>query len=199
MEHRIITISRQYGSGARLIGARLAEKLEIPFYDKEIIAYAAKESDVSSDFLVQAERGGGSLFRDFFIGASPELTMGDKAYLAQFSAIRMLAEKGPCVMVGRGAGAALDGIVPLLNVFIYADLEQRKRRAVEEYGDAPSKIESCIVAIDKKRASYFKFYTGLDGREMTNYNICVDSGFTGIDGAVTMIETAYLSKNSEPS
>lgn len=196
MKQWIIAISRQYASGGRLIGEKLAEKLGMPFYDKELIARAAKESGISGDFLERAEREGGSLFRNFSESASPELMISDKAYLAQVTAIRAIADQGSCIMVGRAAGAALEGIVPVLNVFVYADLDVRMRRAVEEYGDDPHKIKAHIDVIDKKRASYFKFYTGIDGRKIGQYNLCIDSGFTGIDGAVEVIATAYsLKKN----
>lgn len=191
MQSRIITISRQYGSGGRQIGERLAKRLGIPFYDKEIIDLAAKQSGIAEDFFVLPEQRE-YLLRDFSVGASMEPSLGDKVYLAQAAVLRALAEKGPCVIVGRGAGGVLNGAVPLLNVFLYADLETRKQRAVEEYGDSAHRIEERIAAIDKKRAAYFKFYTGVNGGQMEHYDLCIDSGFTGIENAVTLLETAYL-------
>ncbi|MEG1560615.1 MAG: cytidylate kinase-like family protein [Clostridia bacterium] len=194
MEHGIITISRQYGSGGRLIGEKLAERLHIPFYDKEIIELSAKQSDVSGNFFSQPEKSGNYILRDFFSGIPLEMPISDKIYLAQYAVISALAKNGPCVIVGRGAGAALNGVVPLLNIFIYADIETRKRRAIEEYGDNPQKIEEHIASIDKKRASYFRFYTGMNGKEMENYHLCIDSGKIGIEGAVAAIEMLYLLK-----
>ncbi|MEG0369895.1 MAG: cytidylate kinase-like family protein, partial [Hungatella sp.] len=161
MEYQMITISRQYGSGGRLIGAKLAERLQIPFYDKEIIALAAKQSGVSDQFFAQPEQTGALLLRDFTGGNAFGLPLGDQVYLAQADVIRTLAQKGPCVIVGRGAGAALSGMVSRLNVFVYADIAIRKRRVIEEYGEEAHKIEEYIAAIDKKRASYFKFYAGV--------------------------------------
>lgn len=196
MQNRVITISRQYASGGRQIGERLAERLGIPFYDKQILALAAKQSGVAEDFFVQPERDA-SGFRDFSIGVFYELPLSDKIYLARNAAIRTLADAGPCVIVGCGGGGALKDTVPLLNVFIYADLEIRKRRATREYGDCAHKIEEHIATIDKKRAAFFQFYSGVNGRQMKNYHLCIDSGFSGIDGAVTMIETAYLGKIRE--
>lgn len=193
MGHGIITISRQYGSGGRLIGKELAERLNIPFYDKEIIDLSAKQSGVSDSFFTQPEQAGSCFMRDFSSGIPFELPLGDKIYLAQYSAICDIAKNGPCVIVGHGAGAALKDNPSLLNVFIYADREIRKRRAIEEYGDEPKKIEEHMAAIDKKRASYFRFYSGINGRQMENYHLCIDSGYLGLEGAVKTIETAYLS------
>ncbi|MEG1270484.1 MAG: cytidylate kinase-like family protein [Ruthenibacterium sp.] len=187
----IITISRTYGSGGRQVGAKLAQTLGIPFYDKEIIELCAKNSGVSGDFFAHPEQAGSYLLRDFSASILSELPLGDTVYLAQYAAIRTLAQKAPCVMVGRGAGAALKDIASVLNVFIYADMETRKKRAIEEYGDNARKIEERMAAIDKKRASYFKFYAGVDGRQMENYHLCIDSGRVGIDGAVSAIAAAY--------
>lgn len=191
MENKIITISRQYGSGGREIGKRLAKRLHLPFYDREIIALAAEQSGISGDFFEKPEQRN-YLFRDFPVGVAFEPPLHDRVYLAQYAVIRALAAKGPCVIVGRGAGGALRDDVPLLNVFVYADIESRKRRAIEEYGDSPNKIKEHIDAIDKKRAAYFKFYAGMDGRQMESYHLCIDSGSLGIENAVALLETAYL-------
>lgn len=133
------------------------------------------------------------LFRDFSASCTWEPTLSDKAYLSQCSVIQSLAQQGPCVMVGRGAGCVLKDTAPLLNVFIYADFQTRKKRSIEQYGDNPYKIEEHINSIDKKRAAYFKFYAGVDGRQMERYHLCINSGFTGLENAATLIESAYLS------
>lgn len=196
MNNRTIAISRQYGSGGREIGARLAERLGIPFYDKEIIALAAKQSGVSGELFGQPEQAGSFILRDFSSGPPLGLSLGDRIYLAQHTVILALAQKGPCVIVGRGAGGTLRDAAPLMYVFVYASMESRKRRAIEEYGDPAHKIEKRMGVIDKKRAAYFRFYTGMDGMRMENYHLCVDSGAYGIKNAVTLIETAYLLGNS---
>lgn len=191
MENRVIAISRQYGSGGRQIGACLAQRLHIPFYDREMIALAAKQSGILGGFFEEPEQGS-YLFRNFAGAAAAEPPLEDRVFLAQCDVIRSLAEKGPCVLVGRGAAGVLRDRVPLLNVFVYADMENRAQRAVEEYGDSPHKIKEHIDAIDKKRTAYFKFYTGMNARRMEHYHLCVDSGAIGIDNAVALIETAYL-------
>ena len=193
MSDKIITISRQYGSGGREIGARLAKRLDIPFYDKEIIILAAKQSGISDDFFNHHEQGD-YLFRNFFSGDFVVPSLNDKIYLAQCAVIQALAAKGPCVIVGRGAGSVLKKIAPLLNVFLYADKELRARRTIEEYGEESNQIKERMDSIDKKRAAYFKFYAGIMGRQMENYHLCIDSGSLGIENTVTLIENAYLMK-----
>ena len=112
-------------------------------------------------------------------------------YLAQRTALCNIARQGSCVIVGRGAGGVLKEEAPLLNVFVYAELALRRQRAIEEYGDSPYKIEERIHKIDKKRAAYFRFYTGTNGLQMENYHLCLDSGFLGLDAAVNVLEAAY--------
>lgn len=192
MQNKVITISRQYGSGGREIGACLAKSLNLPFYDKELIALSAAQSGLSGNFFKEPERGD-FLFRDFFCGTVFEPSLNDKVYFAQCLAIRSIAAKGPCIIVGRGAGGILKDTTPLLNIFIYADIKTRMQRAVEEYGYSPHKIKEHIDAIDKKRSAYFKFYSGTNGREMENYHLCIDSGILGIDNTVALIKAAYLS------
>ncbi|MEG0753562.1 MAG: cytidylate kinase-like family protein [Angelakisella sp.] len=192
MQNIVTTISRQYGSGGRQIGALLAKRLNIPFYDSQIIELAAKQSHIAGKFFIQPEQCSHYLCRELSSSLTPAVPLDDQVYLAQHAVIREVAQKGPCVIVGRGAGGILKDTVPLLNVLIYANLEKRKQRAIAEYGDDSHKIEEHISAIDKRRASYFRFYTGVDGSRMENYHLCIDSGFTGIDNAVTLIETAYL-------
>ncbi|MEG0640116.1 MAG: cytidylate kinase-like family protein [Clostridia bacterium] len=192
MAKSIITISRQYASGGSLIGAMLAQKLNLPLYDKEIVTLSAKQSGINSDFFVQPEQAPSAYLRDFSSGVPSNLPLSDKVYLAQLNVLCALAKSGPCIIVGHGAGVALKELAPLLNVFVYADMEVRKRRAIDEYGDDPHRIEEHMKAIDQKRASYFRFYAGVDGRKSENYHLCVDSGRLGIEGAVAAIEAAYL-------
>lgn len=188
MNHRVIVISRQYGSGGRQIGMLLANELGIPFYEKEITEMSAKQSKVVTDLFYQSEQTNNYLVRD----PSAGIALVDEIYLAQYETILELAKAGPCVIVGHGTGGILKDIVPMLNVFVYADLAVRKKRAVEEYGNSIHKIEKRITEIDKKRAAYFRFFTGVDGRVMENYHLCINSGSIGINAAVDAIKAAYL-------
>ncbi|MEG1884530.1 MAG: cytidylate kinase-like family protein [Clostridia bacterium] len=195
MGHNIITISRQYGSGGRLIGAYLANRLHIPFYDKELITLADKSSPIHAGFFENAEmKGTGGFVYPFNPGVPFDLPLNDKVFLAQFAVIREIASQGPCVIVGRCAADVLKDRDDLLKVFIFSDMEVRKKRAISEYGDAPEKIEQKITAFDKKRANYYHYYAQAKWGDAKNYHICIDSGGIGLDGAVEAIRAAYLSK-----
>lgn len=190
----IIAISRQYGSGGRLIGKVVAERLNLPFYDKEIIGHAALQSGVAESFLVGAEQG------HRILSAAPDVcssaaclpSLENRIYLAEREAMREFARKGTCVMVGRGAGEALQNDFPVMRVFVHADLACRKKRAIEQYGADEKNLEERIRRIDKKRAAYFRFYAGVDARQMQNYHLCIDSGALGINGAAEVIQAAFL-------
>lgn len=194
MGYNIITISRQYGSGGRLIGAKLAERLHIPFYDKELITLAAKSSSIHASFFENAEiKGTGGFVYPFNPGVPFNLPLNDKVFLAQFAVIREIASQGPCIIVGRCADDVLKDRDDLLKVFIFADMEVRKKRAISEYGDAPEKIEQKITALDEKRANYYNYYTRAKWGDAKNYHLCIDSGGIGLNGAVEAIRAAYLS------
>ncbi|MEG0780759.1 MAG: cytidylate kinase-like family protein [Oscillospiraceae bacterium] len=194
MGYHIITISRQYGSGGRLIGAKLAEQLHLPFYDKELITLAAGRSSIHASFFENAEtKGTGGFVYPSNPGAPFDLPLRDKVFLAQFAAIREIAAQGPCVLVGRCADHVLKDRADLLTVFLFADMEVRKKRAISEYGDAPEKIQQKITALDKKRANYYHHYAQEKWGDAQNYHICMDSGAIGLDGAVAAIGAAYLS------
>ncbi|MEG1800881.1 MAG: cytidylate kinase-like family protein [Oscillospiraceae bacterium] len=194
MKHNIITISRQYGSGGRLIGAKLAQQLNIPFYDKELITLAAKNNPIHASFFESAEtKGTGGFVYPFNPGVPFELPLNDKVFLAQFAVIREIASHGPCVIVGRCADDVLKDRYDLLKVFIFADIEARKNRAISQYGDAPEKVKQKIACLDKKRASYYHYYTQSKWGDVKNYHMCIDSAAIGLDGAVEAIRAAYLS------
>ncbi len=194
-QKQILTISRQYGSGGRQIGMKLAERFGIPFYDKNFIEFAAQTSQVSKMLFEQPEQNWmHPVLWDILPGVAPDAPVSDSIFLAQRKAVRELAAKGPCVIVGRGAGEVLRDMSSVLNVFIYADMESRKNRAIKVYGDSSKQIEAHIIGIDKRRMSYYRFYTGVNGRNMENYHLCVDSSTLGIDGAVEVIAAAYEAK-----
>lgn len=193
MEHGIITISRQYGSGGRVIGAKLAERLQIPFYDQELITIAAQSSYIHRDFFENAEKNGGGGFVEALNPGLPiELSLNDKVYLAQCAVIQKVAGQGACVIVGRCADDVLKERTDLLKVFIFADFDMRKKRIQSEYGDTAEKIERRIAEVDKKRAAYYHHYTQGKWGRAENYHLCINSGHIGIDGTIAAIEAAYL-------
>ena len=178
---KVIAISRQHGSGGRQIGKLVSEQLHIPFYDKEIVQEAVCQSGLCAEQFDGADlRGAGNGLYSIVPGVPFELPVKDTLYLAQREAICNLAAGGPCVIVGRGACEVLKGRLPLLRVFIYADMETKIRRVVEEYQELPENAEKRLYAVDKKRMAYYSFY-----------EICIDSGSLGIDGAVQVILSAY--------
>lgn len=193
----IITIGRQYGSGGRIIGQKLAKELNIPCYDKELLTVAAKESGFSEEiFKTMDEKPTGSFLYSIVAGTygsnyagTTHLPLNHKLFLAQFDAIRSIADKGSCVIIGRCADYALaDYDVNCVNVFIHADLQHRVDRAVNEYGISSEKAVEMVQKNDKQRASYYNFYSDKKWGAVDHYDITLDSGKLGIDNTVEMIK-----------
>lgn len=189
----IITISRQFGSGGRLVGKKLAESLEIPFYDKELITMAAQQSGYSKEIFEKAdERATNSLLYTLSMNSYllhgmtglNELPLNDRVFLIQSEIIRKVASEGPCVIVGRCADYVLKEHPRCLNFYIYADLQSRVDRATTVYDMEKEKAAENIQKLDKKRASYYNFYSNLRWGLAENYDLCVNSSSVGIDGTV---------------
>ena len=194
----IISIGRQYGSGGKAIGDKLAKELGIPFYDKELISMAAQKSGMSADLLKEVdERASNSLLYALSTGminihtgsASSfyNMPMNDRLFIVQSDLIKQLAEEGPCVIVGRCADYVLEKYPGLVSVFIHADLQNRVKRAVEEYGVDPNRAQEIVLKTDKKRASYYNYYSSRKWGELNNFDLCINSDAVGIDGAVKLI------------
>lgn len=201
MKKCIITISRQYGSGGRQIGRKLSDELAIPFYDKEVIDLAAKESGLAVDFIRGQEQQLTqsllfSIVTNFTTASSGAfnpnmLSLSDQVYLAEAKAIRDLADKGPCVIVGRCADYILRDTADCLKVFIHADLAFRAHRIVEVYGEREQSPEERLRDKDKRRAAYHRFYTNMKWGHAQNYHLTLDSGVIGIDKWVDIIAALY--------
>ena len=190
MQHTIITISRQHGSGGREIGRRVAEQLGIPFYDREIIELAAKDSHIDISFFENSEtKDAGSLIYDLSAGGHVMLPLTDRVYLQQVKTIRDIAQKGGCVIVGRCADAVLADYPHVLRVFIYAHSEARRKRVEMFYHESAEELEK----LEKKRSSYYQHYTGKRFGDAENYDMCLDSGSLGLDECVKAICSAYRS------
>lgn len=198
--NKIVTISRQYGSGGREIGQKLAEGWGIPFYDNELIARAAKESGFAEVAFETAEsRANNSLLYSIARGSSSfiggqemgysNLSLDDRLYLAQADVIRKCAAEGPCIIVGRCADYILRKFDNVVDIFVYADMPFRAERAVRIDGMSPEKIEDNILKIDKRRANYHNFHTGEKWGRIENYSLCINSAKVGIDKAVEVIKT----------
>ena len=200
MKNLIITISRQYGSGGRQIGQQLAKELNLPFYDKEIIDLAAKESGLAADFIRGQEQQLTqsllfSIVTNFTSNAgafNPNmLALSDQVYLAEAKAIRSLADKGSCVMVGRCADWVLEKDYDVLRVFVCAPIETRCKRAVEEYGDKAENIQKAVQNIDKQRGRYCQHYCDKAWEDADNYDLCLNSGTISLDQCFAIIKGAY--------
>ena len=186
----IITISREYGSGGRFIAQKLAQKLGVPYFDNNLITLAAKESGFCEEiFETHDEKPTSSFLYSLVMGGygSDSMPLNHKLFLAQFETIKKVAKQGPCVIIGRCADYALEEMPNVVNVFIHADIKERAKRAVEEYGEDPKHVESIINKTDKKRASYYNYYSDKKWGAMDTYHLSIDSGKIGIDNAVKLI------------
>ncbi len=191
MNNTIYTIGRQYGSGGRIIGKKLAEDLGIPFYDKELLTIAAKESGFCEEiFETHDEKPTSSFLYSLVMGGygSDSMPLNHKLFLAQFETIKKIAKQGPCVIIGRCADYALEEMDNVVNVFVHASMEERVKRVVEEYGDDPKKAEDIINKTDKKRANYYNYYSDKKWGVASTYNLSIDSGKIGIDKSVELIK-----------
>ncbi len=204
MAHQIITIGRQFGSGGRTIARKLAERLGVKYYDKELITLAAKESGISPEIFAKVdEEAANSLLYSMVIGmyASTsrvtnygDISINDKIFRVQTEILEDIAKRESCVIVGRCADYILREHENLINVFIYSNIDARIERAVNEYNIQSKNMKEFILKADKKRANYYNFYTGKKWGAIANYNICLDSGTLGIDECVNVLEKVALEK-----
>ena len=193
MGKKIITISREYGSGGRQVGLTVAKKLGMEFYDKELIDAAAKEIGFPTEMIADREqRLTNSLLYNFAMGtlygiAYPrepkvsELPLTEQIYQAQKKAIEEAAKRGSCIFVGRCADYILKSRPDVLRVFIYADRDIRKRRAIEEYGEIEEYIDEFMYQTDKRRRIHYENYTNQKWGSRENYDLMLNSGDLGLD------------------
>ncbi len=215
MRH-IITISREYGSGGHSIAELVAKEMNVPFYDSEIIDMAAKDSGLSPDFIKKNEQNisSGWLYT-LLLGASyaspaansklgmntqsQNVPLADQVFNAQRKVIIELAKKGPCVIVGRCADYVLKHCEEIskedvLNIFIYAPLADKVKRAVEQKGLAPETAEKEVKLIDKRRANHYNTFTERTWGNRSHYDLLINSSLVGIEKTAQMI--VEIAKNS---
>ena len=186
-----ITISREFGSGGKEIGQTLAKKLGIDCYDKELLEEASKHSGICEElFHTHDETYSNSLLYSLVMGAYPmspdgriypDMPLNHKIFLAQFETIKKIAEKGPCVFVGRCADYVLQGFCPTINIFIHGDMAHKKKRILERYDIEKDKAEDFIKKTDKRRANYYGYYTDRKWGVAKNYDISINSSELGIE------------------
>ena len=192
MKNRVITISREFGSGGRTIGKKVAEKLGIPCYDSEIIQEMAKETGFAPDYVKEAvEYVPDSFLSAAFSNRMFGPTNEDILWEHQYRVITELAEKSSCVIVGRCADFILQDKADCLKVFIHADMAFRAKRIVEVYGEREQSPEERLRDKDKRRAAYHRFYTSMKWGHAQNYHLTLDSGVVGIDRCVAIITELY--------
>lgn len=194
----VITIGRQLGSGGRIIGEKLASKLGIGFYDKELIQMASQESGLGKEFFEQADEkklysvfGGlfglrGSMAEEPF---STYYLNNETLFKIQSDVIRKLAGKGSCLFVGRCADYVLSGHSAVLNVFVCADLADRVRRIAEQQKLTPDKARDFIEKADKKRAAYYNYFSSKPWGAADTYHLCVNSSWLGLEETVEFISS----------
>lgn len=194
MKNRIITISRQFGSGGRTIGKEVAEKLGIHCYDSELIQKAAENSGYAEEFI--KERGEHSAYKGLFAHAFADrgrdgMSTQDRLWIVQQDIIKEIAEKESCVIVGRCADYILKDLADCLTVFVHADMDKRMERIVNLYGEGKDTPEKRIRDKDKRRSAYYHFYTDMKWGAAENYHITLNSGVLGIEKCVDIIADLY--------
>jgi len=194
MKHRIITISREFGSGGRTIGKEVARQLEIPCYDEEIINRIAKKSGLAEEYIKEsgeyaasASKIGSLLAVKDFYGHSIQ----DELWGIQRRTILEIAREHSCVIVGRCADYIPKEKADLLKVFIHASIEKRAERIVKVYGENDVAPEKRLMQKDKKRRAYYQLYTDEKWGNIDNYHVSLDSGVLGIEKCIKIISSLY--------
>lgn len=175
MGRTVVTIGREFGSGGREIARRLAELLEVPFYDRQIIALAARDTGFSEEFIQETEQKKTNSFLYNLYYSGQNLPVNDQVFIAQSKVIRQVAEKGGCVIVGRCSDYVLRDRPGCLHVFIHAPLEERIRRAEQEHGGGEESPKTLVARQDKERAAYYAHFTARKWGDLSNYHLTVDS------------------------
>ena len=193
----IITIGREYGSAGRQIGYKVAEDLGIKLYDREMLERAAKESGICEElFETHDEKPTNSflysLVMDSYSFGYPsssytDMPINHKIFLAQFDTIRKIASEGPCILVGRCADYALEEFDNVLSVFIHADMDARVRRIARIYDLTDAKAKDRIIKTDKKRSSYYNYYTSKKWGDARSYDLCLNTSQISVEDSIELI------------
>ena len=208
MDKIVITIARQYGSGGLEIGKKLADILGVRFCDRELITMAAEKSGLSADALHNVdEKASSSLLYTLAMGSSMihsavdvyNMPLNDKLFIMQSHLIEELAEKEPCVFVGRCADYILADHPGVFKIFIYADFDQRVRAISEEKNITLAEAKTNVIRTDRRRANYYNYYTGKKWGRLENYDLAISSSVLGIDKTAEVIADIYRRWDPEAS
>lgn len=199
----VITIGRQFGCGGRAICKRLSEELNIPFYDRELIEYAATKSGISSEVLEQYdEKATNSLLYSLSVSAfsyagagiySPQLPLNDQLFISQSEVIKQLADEGPCIILGRCSDYVLRDRDDVLKVFVHCDEPNRIKNVSVRLGIPENKAKDIIKKTEKRRSSYYNYYTHRKWGDLSHFDLAINSSL-GIDKVVETIKSFYLNK-----
>ena len=194
----IITIGRQFGSAGREIGYKVADDLGIKLYDKEMLDRASKESGICQElFETHDEKPTNSFLYSLVMdtyslgyssGSYTDMPINHKVFLAQFDGIKKIADEGPCILVGRCADYALEEYDNVLTLFIHASMDARIRRIARIYDLTDAKAKDMIIKTDKKRSSYYNYYSNKKWSSADSYHMCLDSSVLGIEGTAEAIK-----------
>ncbi len=197
----VITIGRQYGSGGREIGKKLAEYFDIAYYDNELLSRAAKESGFCEEMLENHDERPTSSFLynlvmdtySFGYNASHfvDMPISHKVFLAQFDTIKKIASEGPCVIVGRCADYALNDMKNCVHIFIYGDEDTKVKRIMQKYDMDAAKAKDTCIKKDRQRQSYYNYYSSKKWGRADSYDLCINSSVLGVEGTVKLL-TQYI-------
>ncbi len=203
IQHVIITIAREYGSGGHLLGEMLSKELGIKLYDKEFIHLVAEKSGINEQYIKKNEQSIPSFWLKCILGKNSEqslersLSSDDVLFVAESKIIQELAEKGPCIIVGRCADFVLRDYPNLIKVFCYSDLKSACVRCVQEYGVSEEKAESEIKRINHNRIAHYEYYTGEKWGEPHHYNLMINTGSIDLSVACNLIKSIYKNRIKE--
>lgn len=203
IQHVIITIAREYGSGGHLLGEMLSKELGIKLYDKEFIHLVAEKSGINEQYIKKNEQSIPSFWLKCILGKNSEqslersLSSDDVLFVAESKIIQELAEKGPCIIVGRCADFVLRDYPNLIKVFCYSDLKSACVRCVQEYGVSEEKAESEIKRINHNRIAHYEYYTGEKWGEPHHYNLMINTGKIDLSVACNLIKSIYKNRIKE--
>ena len=189
----IITIAREYGSGGRYIGRLVADKLGIKFYDKDLVTELSKQTGLSEEYIENNEQKRNSLDA-LNNGYYFNLSNSDDLFVKESELIKELAEKESCVIIGRCSDFILKDKENVINIFVYSNMENKVKRAVEKYGISEKDAEKEIKNIDKMRSNHYKHYTGKKWGENSNYDMCINSDAFGVEKSADLICEMIMKK-----
>lgn len=194
----IITIGREFGSGGKEIGEKLSQRLGIKFYDKEMLDRASKDSGLCQELFETHDEKTTTSFlysvvmdtysMGYSSGSYTDMPINHKLFLAQYDTIKNIAKEGPCILVGRCADYALEGFDNVLRIFLCANMNCKIRRIARKYDVTDAKAKDMILKTDKKRASYYNYYSNKKWGASQSYDVCINTSVYGIDGTVDLLE-----------